>query len=226
MSGIGNSFATVAGAVTAPGSKAIIERGVCWAVGKTPTVEDNCVKAAGDNFTLSLKSLPAESNIICRAYAISLAGVGYGAEKSFTTLKPTAPVVETVSVIPDDFSDEVNVYFIAKGHMSDLGGVEVTEAGVCYSTTPNPTVDSDKVKGYVAGQDFSVSLALAPKTKYYIRAYAVNNVGTSYGNEIELTTDEIVVPEYEHNVYYCDPNGNDATADGSEGKPFYSLQRR
>lgn len=225
VSGIGNSFATVAGAVTAPGSKAIIERGVCWAVGKTPTVEDNCVKAAGDNFTLSLKSLPAESNIICRAYAISLAGVGYGAEKSFTTLKPTAPVVETVSVIPDDFSDEVNVYFIAKGHMSDLGGVEVTEAGVCYSTTPNPTVDSDKVKGYVAGQDFSVSLALAPKTKYYIRAYAVNKVGTSYGNEIELTTDEIVVPEYEHNVYYCDPNGNDATADGSEDKPFYSLQK-
>lgn len=33
------------------------------------------------------------------------------------------------------------------------------------------------------------------------------------------------MPEYAHHVYYCDPEGNDATADGSLEKPFASLQK-
>ena len=40
-----------------------------------------------------------------------------------------------------------------------------------------------------------------------------------------FTTGKIEIPEYAHNVYYCDPAGDDATADGSGNKPFYSVQK-
>lgn len=222
---VGNSSAIVGGELADQGSASVTSYGVCWAVGEEPTVDSNCVEAKSSEFTVSLSGLPAATEISYRAFALSLAGVGYGEVKKFTTLPPVVPTVKTLSILPDDFSDEQSVYFVVNGEVADNGGVAVTEVGACYSTEPAPTVESNKVKGLSKDNNFAVSLALQPSTHYYIRTYAINSIGVSYGDEMELTTDEIVVPDYEHNVYYCDPSGDDATADGSESKPFYSLQK-
>jgi len=220
------SSADVSGSITSKGDKRLTEWGVCWSVEKEqPTVADNTVTATQESFTVTLKGLPADTKVYARAYAMGLAGVGYGDIVQFTTQAPVAPTVTTADVVADDFADEKNVYVVAGGAVTDNGGADITEVGVCYGTAENPDVNGEKAKANLAEGKFSTSIALNQNTKYYFRAYAVNAVGTSYGEQKEYTTGNIDVPTYAHNVYFCDPSGDDATADGTQEKPFYSLQK-
>ena len=74
------------------------------------------------------------------------------------------------------------------GEVTSEGGGTVTERGVCYSTTQNPTItDSHTSDGSGTGSFVSVISGLTPNTTYYLRAFATNNIGTGYGNEITFT---------------------------------------
>ena len=79
---------------------------------------------------------------------------------------------------------------VCGGNITSDGGATVTSRGVCWSTSPNPTVDLTTVTVDGAGIDVFSSFisSLTPATTYYLRAYATNSVGTSYGNEISFTT--------------------------------------
>lgn len=75
------------------------------------------------------------------------------------------------------------------GAISSDGGNPVSARGVCWSTTPNPTITGSKtVDGTGTGSFTSSVTGLTTKTVYYLRAYATNNSGTSYGNLIVFTT--------------------------------------
>ena len=75
------------------------------------------------------------------------------------------------------------------GDVTDDGGETVTARGVCWSTSPNPTVsDSHTTNGTGNGNFTSSITGLSPNTTYYVRAYATNSVGTGYGNEVTLQT--------------------------------------
>lgn len=226
VNNVTSSSADVRGNITDKGDKRITEWGVCWATDSDmPTVENNVVKSTEEDFIVTLSGIPADTKVYCRAYVMGLAGVGYGETKTFTTQPATLAVVETADIIEDNFADEKFIYVLAGGEIKDNGGAETKEVGICYSTSENPDFNGEKVKAYLSDNKFSVSIALQQKTKYFFRAYAVNEVGISYGQQKEFTTGEIIVPEYAHNVYYCDPSGDDATADGSAEKPFYSLHK-
>jgi starch-binding outer membrane protein SusE/F len=74
-------------------------------------------------------------------------------------------------------------------------GSGLSERGVCYSTSENPTTAGDKVVYQDGGSTstFNVTLKdLAYATKYYARAYAVNSSGTIYGEELAFTTLPVV----------------------------------
>jgi uncharacterized protein (TIGR02145 family) len=69
------------------------------------------------------------------------------------------------------------------------GGSQVTQYGVCYNTSPAPTTSDYKVilgSGY--GSFSGILSGLSPTTTYYVRAYAVKDNITFYGNEINFTT--------------------------------------
>lgn len=227
VSAVAPSSAVVAGKIDNAGDKPILERGICWAVSVDPDYDSIRILAEGtaNDFSVKLANLPADSEIHARAYALSLAGIGYGDNVTFTTLPPTVAVIDSDDLKVDDFSDEVHCFYVLTSRISDFGGVQPTEVGVVYSTSGNPTLDDKKVKGYLYDGVFTVSLPLDQEKTYYVRAYAINSVGTAYGPEKSVTTGKIVIPEYAHNVYYCDPNGNDATGDGSAARPFFNLQK-
>jgi uncharacterized protein (TIGR02145 family) len=99
-------------------------------------------------------------------------------KESFTSETKLASVVT---------SDEITVLetsAIVFGEVSDDGGAEVIEYGFCYSDSPNPeTDDYIQIVGSGTGE-FSIELVgLTENTLYYYRAYAVNKIGTSYGQE-------------------------------------------
>jgi len=76
------------------------------------------------------------------------------------------------------------------GYVTNDGGATVSERGVCYSSTPNPTTDNNKViSGSGTGIYDAVLTGLAEGTLYHIRAYAINSTGTAYGEDVHFTTE-------------------------------------
>jgi len=75
------------------------------------------------------------------------------------------------------------------GIIIDDAGSAVTARGVCWSTSPNPTLsDSITTDGDGIGAFKSFISGLKLFTTYYVRAYAINSLGTAYGNEISFTS--------------------------------------
>lgn len=69
------------------------------------------------------------------------------------------------------------------------GGGAITERGVVYATTTNPTVADSKVVVAGTTSPYTANLTgLSGSTTYYARAYAINSVGTAYGNSITIQT--------------------------------------
>ena len=77
------------------------------------------------------------------------------------------------------------------GYVADDGGATVTARGVCWSTSQNPTVsDSHTTDGSGTGSFTSNITGLNALTTYYVREYATNSAGTTYGNQVSFTTPE------------------------------------
>jgi hypothetical protein len=91
---------------------------------------------------------------------------------------------------------------------------------VCWNNTGNPTIlDNKTVDGFGTGSYESLLNELLPNTTYYVRSYATNSLGTSYGNQLSFTTlEESVVPT-DGLVGYWPFNGNadDESGNGHNG---------
>ncbi|MCX7736025.1 MAG: T9SS type A sorting domain-containing protein [Candidatus Kapabacteria bacterium] len=103
------------------------------------------------------------------------------------------------------------------GEISTDGGAEVTARGVCWNTAGSPDLTNKlgfTEDGSGIGSFTSNISGLSPNTKYYVRAYATNSVGTSYGQEIEFTTavQTNTQPPLGNLVLWL--NGNDIDANG------------
>jgi hypothetical protein len=97
------------------------------------------------------------------------------------------PVIPTV--ITTDVSNISQYRSYSGGNVAYDGGTIVTARGVCWSTSPNPTIsDSLTTDGTGTGNFTSILTGLNGNTQYYVRAYATNSVGTSYGNQDSFTT--------------------------------------
>ncbi|MCB1204791.1 MAG: SUMF1/EgtB/PvdO family nonheme iron enzyme [Verrucomicrobiae bacterium] len=82
------------------------------------------------------------------------------------------------------------------GEVSDDGAREVTVRGVVYATFSGPSLGTGTDLPDVSGGNGTFEVAatgLVEGTTYFARAYATNNLGTSYGEEIHFTTDTQVV---------------------------------
>ncbi|OFY45084.1 MAG: hypothetical protein A2X18_14205 [Bacteroidetes bacterium GWF2_40_14] len=81
------------------------------------------------------------------------------------------------------------------GAISSDGGSAITARGVCWSTSQIPTISGNKTTdGSGIGSFTSSITGLTPGTKYYLRAYATNAVGTAYSDQATFTT--VNSPEY------------------------------
>jgi hypothetical protein len=76
---------------------------------------------------------------------------------------------------------------IGSGNVTNLGGSPVTARGLCYSTMQQPSLANSVMTAGSGAGIFSGSLTgLIPGTLYYVRAYATNAAGTSYGNQVSF----------------------------------------
>lgn len=75
------------------------------------------------------------------------------------------------------------------GEVLSSGGAKVVTRGVCWGTSPGPTIENDTtINGNGTGTFISELTNLTGGTTYYVRSYATNKAGTAYGNEVQFTT--------------------------------------
>ncbi len=183
-SNIENNSATLAGNVTDAGGGTVSERGICWSTSANPTTSNSKATAAGSTgaYSVSAGSLNPNTLYHFRAYVITENSTQYGADQTFTT--DTTPTVTT--------SSPTNVGAITatgNGNVTDDGRGVVSERGFCINKTGNPTTaDTKFTAGSGTGAFTAAITGLLPGTKYYIRSYAINGVGTTYGANIMFMT--------------------------------------
>ena len=182
--------AKVVGKVTADGGAEVTERGVCWNTECAPEVIDyRTVDGTGiGTFNSNISDLVPNTQYYVRAYATNEKGVSYGEELTFTTKKEIElPEVKTAEV--EDITESEAV---SGGEVVSDGGAEVTARGICWSTKQNPTIEDNKTTDGSGVGIFTSNISnLERNTTYYVRAYATNEVGTSYGEEVTFTTKDV-----------------------------------
>ena len=101
----------------------------------------------------------------------------------FKTIPYTIPMVQTSEV-----SEVTHSTAIVGGVITENGGQEITERGVVYSKSPNPSIENGtKIESLEKTESYACTLMdLEYVTTYYVRAYAINEKGVAYGEERRL----------------------------------------
>jgi hypothetical protein len=179
-----NVSAHIGGNISNDGGSSVQQRGVCYATKTNPTIADSTLECGSGTGTYdaNLQGLTAATTYYLKAFATTSAGTAYGNEVVFTTLSLVTLATSAVSSITLSTA-------ICGGSISNAGGATITERGICYDTSKNPTTSNSVIKSGSGTGDFSVALSgLSSNKTYYVRAYAINVIGTSYGNEVSFTT--------------------------------------
>ena len=220
---ITKNSADLAGTLTDPGDQPVTEMGVVWATRSNPTVGDDKAEVEdlkATDFVVTAIGLKASTDYHYRAYAVSNAGTVYGEDKTFRTAEATPATIATGELTTGGGK------YVATGTVVDDGGADLIEVGVIYGEHEGLTIDNDKVAARTVKAVFRVELPLEWGKTYYYRAYAVTTMGVSLGEERCQTIDESVPPTPDlTEKIWCAPDGDDATADGTEQKPFFSLDK-
>ena len=188
ISFISTTFATSGGVISNDGNAAITAKGVCWNIAGSPTISDAFTNdgTTSSPFISSITGLTAGTTYHVRAYATNSAGTAYGNDTTFTTLSVlTAPVVTTNPV-----SNIVNTSATGNGVITAWGGSSIIDRGICWSTSHNPAISNDYNSVGAGGVGaFNTPIGgLILGTTYYVRAYATNSTGTTYGDEVSFAT--------------------------------------
>lgn len=200
---ITSTGAITGGNITDDGQLEITARGVAWGIAANPTIEGTHTSdgTGKGEFNSTLTGLVEGTKYYVRAYATNAKGTAYGNEISFTTVASALATVTTAEV-----TNLTSVAGVSGGNVTNDGGAPVTARGLVWGTTSNPTVEGNHTSdGAGAGAFTSNMTDLSDGTVYYVRSYATNKVGTSYGNEIRIITP---VTDVEGNVYKTTQIGN------------------
>lgn len=183
-----NSF-TVNGTVTADGGSPVTQRGFVYATAHNPTVANYkiiCRSGLG-TFSTTIGSLNPGTTYYVRAYATNTFGTFYGSEVAVTTTATSPSSVPSVTTIA--VTNVTKTQATVSGNVTSDGGETVTQRGFAYDTLPNPNKNKMvATNGSGVGNYTNILNNLFPGKTYYIRAFATNSMGTSYGNELTFTT--------------------------------------
>jgi len=152
-------------------------------------VDNERMTESGSLYTASLTGLKEDTYYYIR----------YKVEDSYSNcIRTTVSKHKTVAVTLPKITttDATNVSFTTAtvgGNVTSDGWATVTERGVVYSTSQNPTTADTKLVSGKGTGSFSISISnLNEGTTYYVRAYAINSKGTRYGEQKSFTTKKSV----------------------------------
>lgn len=156
----------------------------------------NTITTSNGSFVIEVTSqqlgkgyyLLMEADSLYENHIFSLECVGFGKkEYDFDVLYIEGAKLPTVTT--DVISSITQTGAFCSGSVVSDGRSAVVARGICWSTSPSPTlINSHTLEGRGTGSFISAIADLVPGETYYVRAYAVNNVGISYGENKFFTT--------------------------------------
>ncbi len=179
------------GAVVHTGKEEITQHGFCWSDSREPVLEEDTAALLGplsepDSFSIIVSGLDAATTYYVRSFVTAGTGTEYSDDLSFTTPALSLPAVTTTAV-----SGVTRDSARSGGIIAHNGGSPVTARGVCWDTTLTPTIaSSHTTDGSGTGTFISTLTGLSCQTRYYVRAYATNSMGTGYGDTVSFSTSD------------------------------------
>ena len=141
------------------------------------------------------KALPADAEEGVKVLTIGENGVPAWVKEQE---EPVTPPAEAATVIIKDHI-VVGQDALFTCEVTADGGAEVTERGICFSATnAEPGMEDQVVKAGAGVGEYDVEISgLTAETKYYVRAYATNEVGTAFSDVVEILTEGGETPQPE-----------------------------
>lgn len=210
-SGLTDSTVVLLGNVIDDGGDTVTERGFCWDINSCPSISNNHVDSGSGTgvFQYTMTDLQAGQVLYVRAYAINSSGIAYGPQKRLSVTFPPVVTTDTVSVV-------TGTTVLCGGEVVSDGYLW-TERGFCWSTSPNPTIAGNHIAwGGGMGHYSMVLMGLSINTTYYLRAYASNGMGVTYGEERVFTT-------LDHDIFN-QPCPSTATVTDHDGNVYNTVQ--
>ena len=189
-SSVTHNSAILNGSILKEGNPKYTERGFCYSTSnKTPTLTDSKVAVANStsaDFSYHMTGLEHNKTFSFRAYAIQNGQPTYGEAASFETSWEETTVLTKPA-------DNIKYYEMTlNGHINAAGKPVYTQKGFCYSLLEEVPSLSNSTKLTVAGTPegaFYYRLAnLTPHSKYYYRAFAIQDGTTIYGDVMSAVT--------------------------------------
>ena len=180
------SSATVGGNITDDGGRPVLERGICYGTSQSPDINgDHTQDGSGTGtFSHNITGLNSSTTYYARAYATNRNGTYYASNIISFTTTDGLPTVTTT-----DVSDITATTAKSGGNVTSNGGYNVTARGVCWNTQGGPDLNDSHITNGSGNGTFTSNMTnLEIGTTYYVRAYATNSQGTSYGEEKNFTT--------------------------------------
>lgn len=196
VSNITATSATCGGSVSNNGGFAVTDKGLVWSTSQYPTLTDNHVSLGTGNapFTGSMSNLSLGTTYYVRAYATNSQGTAYSSQQTFATSNGL-PTVTTTNVTMSGGN------VVSGGNVTSDGGYTVTARGICYGVYPNPDLSAaytHTTNGSGTGYFTSVIDTTVGST-LYVRAYATNANGTSYGAQVIMNLEYLSLPTFTYN---------------------------
>jgi hypothetical protein len=191
-SAITSSSAKSGGTITSDGGSTITARGVCWSdVNAYPTIADTKTNdgVGTGAYTSAVTGLKPYDAYYVRAYATNGNGTGYGNAILFLTLPGVT--VKTGEVYVDNHKRLCRTEITIHG-FNTPNAPTVTQTGVCWGKSQNPTIADTKMTSGPVTDIFALyingGLLFDINSTLYIRGYATTSTGTIYGNQVTYTT--------------------------------------
>ena len=177
--------ATLGGLISAASGNTVTTNGISWRVANSNSITTSSIQGGAGSFNLTITNLLPNTKYFYSAFAITNQNKRmFGKEISFTTNPLSTAVINTLTP-----SSITSSYATVGGIITYNGGSTITESGIVYSKSQNPTINNTKIINTTTNNSFTTTLTgLTQLTTYYVRAYAINNQGISYGYQINFTT--------------------------------------
>jgi hypothetical protein len=182
---------------------------------KTGTASFADIATVGQDVTsFSDVGLALATTYTYRVYAVNSRGASLMYSNEVTITTGGLPVLTT-----NQLADITNSTARSGGNITDNSGSSITARGVVWSTSPMPTIllSTKTIDGSGTGSFSSVLNNLSINTTYYVRAYATNAAGTSYGNEVTFKTLSVDITTGLVAFYPFNGNANDESGNGANG---------
>ena len=198
----------ITGEVTETWGYSVTERGFVYSQQNTQPTTDDLKITTGKGigvFNFTIQNLEPESQYYVRAYAVNENGTSYGRTIKVTT-KDGLPYVVTSEITASGGS------IITGGNVISDGGFPILKRGVCYGSFPYPDTSST----YTHTEDgqgigyYTSNLGSSLSDIIYVRAYATNTNGTSYGEQVFVHVSYLMLPSFMYNghTYKVAPASN------------------